>query len=153
MFCNNVLSHEKSSITKEFGSFFKHTFSSLSYSPVFLSHRESSVFILHTEDNSNNCMYNLEFQQIEFNLASQKSRGSFPDPDGIHYMMLKNLPNYSKTKMLQFYNYVWIYRVFLVHEICRTFPSINQEKNISYFSSCRPIFLSNTVSKIMQRLM
>ena len=104
-----------------------------------------------TQDNT---ILNSQFMLYELDTAIRKEKkNSTPGEDRITYEMLQHLPKGGKQALLKYYNDIWSsgdIPLNFKHAIIT--PILKPNKNRHEPSSYRPICLSITVGKIMERL-
>ena len=97
---------------------------------------------------------NSQFMLYELEIAIRKAKkNSTPGEDRITYEMLQHLPKCSKQALLKYYNNIWSSGDIpsnFKHSIIT--PILKVNKNQHDPSSYRPICLTSTVGKIMERL-
>ena len=96
---------------------------------------------------------NDSFSYNELKRAIRSSKNSTPGDDRISYVMLQHLPRQSLTALLFLYNEVWRTGNFPQawrHSVI--VPVLKAGKDKQNLSSYRPISLTGTVGKIMERL-
>lgn len=127
------------------------------YSEHFLKHkhsRESSQVI--TEPNTENKKHetlNLPISLSELKSALERCRNSSPGPDNIPYMFLKHLSAAAMQHLLNMYNIIWKTNQF--PEIWReatVIPILKQNKDKTNPQSYRPISLTSTLCKLMEKV-
>lgn len=97
--------------------------------------------------------YNKEFNINQLTQIMKTCRGSTPGPDGIHYKMLTNLNIKSKLFLLKFYNNLWTNHTFPNEWLIADVIPINKTgKDKKSPLSYRPIALTNTMCKVMEKL-
>lgn len=150
---NSVLSHDKMCIINELGTYFQSSFSTSLYPSNFLQPAFNSSLLLNVNSSLDKYSYNNPFTMLELHHSLNKSKGSSPGPDDVHYFMLKHLHSNHKLELLSFYNYIWNSRTF-PNDWSSSFlvPILKPNKDPHIPSSYRPICLSSTVSKTMQRM-
>lgn len=148
-----ILSNNKLDIIHELGSYFQHSFKSSLYDPSFIKPIFNTLLLANEHSCLDKYSYNLPFTIKELNISIHKSKGSSPGPDDVHYHMLKNLDEYQKHQLLEFYNFVWTSRTFPSDwKNSLLVPILKPRKDVHLSSSYRPICLSSTISKTMQRM-
>ena len=143
---------------------FAQTFSDISsnknYSEEFLKHKtdveQNQKHLFKNDSYENNKMhavneaFNLNELKRAIKIAKNKKA---PGEDSIPYELLKNLPNIALRKLLEMYNYIWSTGTFPTawkHSIVT--PILKAGKNPSDVKSYRPISLTATLCKVMERL-
>ena len=97
--------------------------------------------------------FNKNFTMFELELALKKCKSGAPGPDDIHYDILKALPQDSKIELLKLFNQSWAtgktpdsWSEAIIIPILK--PAKNSEDPASY----RPISLTSTFTKLMQKM-
>lgn len=97
--------------------------------------------------------YNCPFSTEELNLAIATLNHSAPGPDSIHNIMLKNLTPEKKEELLSLYNNSWNTGFIpSTWKTAKIVPILKPGKNPNMASSYRPIALSNTMLKLLERM-
>lgn len=97
--------------------------------------------------------YNVPFTLIELEHALKSTSDTAPGPDRIPYAFLKHLPSTYLSYLLSIYNYIWhtgIIPTAWTHAI--VVPIKKPGKCPSSPSSYRPISLTNTLIKLLERM-
>lgn len=97
--------------------------------------------------------FNKDFNMYELNLALDNCKNGAPGDDKIHYKILKNLPEESKTTLLQLFNQSWRdgktpdswSKAIII-------PLLKPNKDKQNPASYRPISLTSTFTKLMQKM-
>lgn len=147
------LSHNKTEILNEIGRHFQNSFSTSHYSSHFIQHQFDNSLLLQNHSNLDNYFYNDPFTYAELSASIHKSKGSSPGPDDIHYFMIKNLDASQKYELLKFYNFIWNSGTLpKAWTISFLVPILKPGKDPLFAVSFRPICLTSTVFKTMQRM-
>ena len=76
-----------------------------------------------------------------------------PGPDDIHYDIIKALPHESKIELLKFFNQSWSTgKTPDSWSEATIIPILKPTKNSEYPASYRPISLTSTFTKLMQKM-
>lgn len=76
-------------------------------SDTFRKHRDTQEKVTLCFYSNNTESYNDLFSLAELHLALNKANDSAPDPDQIHYQMIKHLPAVTLNLLLNIFNHVW----------------------------------------------
>lgn len=145
-----------------FAKTFTDTSSNTNYSSTFLAHKQNietnhSELFENTSDTTDNTKIrdlNEPFELHELRRAIRDSKKhSSPGDDNISYEMLQKLPKNSVKTLLALYNKIWKGNDFPVswrHSI--VLPILKTGKNPQSAASYRPISLTSTLCKIMEKL-
>lgn len=100
-----------------------------------------------------NDQFNCNLQMSELIQALQQCNRSSPGPDSIPYEMLKQLPPQCLQYLLDIYNYIWTGKIFqdLWHNAI-VIPIPKHDKDISLPENFRPITLTCTMCKLMEKI-
>lgn len=112
LFVNREINTNQTQILEELGSYFESTFSSINYTPSFISYKNSILSLTLPPDPYDHLEINKPFQISEIILALSKAKGSSPGHDEIHYEMLKRLSENQKYIILDFYNEIWTQHIY-----------------------------------------
>lgn len=97
--------------------------------------------------------YNKPFTFLEFEQALSNCKKGAPGPDEIHYDVIKNLPGSSKKLLLDLYNQSWnTGQTPSEWKIATIIPIPKPNKPKKDPSSYRPISLTSTFTKLMQKM-
>src|SRR6267154_332344 len=106
------------------------------------------------QENQDRKLINEDFKMNELeSVLKMVNKKSAPGADDIPYSFLINSPYNSKMYLLQFFNLSWAQGMIpnkLKHSIIK--PILKPNKNKSDISSYRPISLTSTLSKIMEKI-
>jgi len=97
---------------------------------------------------------NLPFEMHELvDAVRQCKRKSAPGPDRISYEMLKNIPRICLPTILRFFNLVWTKRKLPPDwKTAVVMPLLKPDKPPYKAESYRPVALTNTLCKVMERM-
>lgn len=132
---------------------FQHVSSNDHYHPEFLSHKmdtEKTKINIQPDNEPINTLFTLqEVEQVITELKNNKS----PGPDNVPFELIKNAPQEIKLILLKIYNYIWTTNAYpqywnTVEIVPIAKPGKDKTQPINY----RPIALSNTLSKIMEKI-
>ena len=124
-----------------------------SYDPDFTRRKvqiEEQPLQFNIDDVSN---YNDDITMAELQKAISRTGNSSPGPDGIPYIVLRNLPLPTLRVLLALYNRIWSDGTFPsiwhdAHVICIPKPNKDSSNPLNY----RPISLTNCLCKILERI-
>ena len=121
--------------------------------PVFAAHKQQCE--MSPADFSTTCYlpYNSDFTIAELEAVVRSLKDVAEGPDRVHNMMLKHLPRPVLTKLLQAFNSLWRGRQ--LPESWReaiVIPILKQGKNGDSPSDYRPISLTSSMCKVMEKL-
>ena len=144
---------DKEDIAKEIGSTFQNNSSSENYSDKFLSHKRSEENKTLNFKTNIKYNHNKRFKLRDLKRSLKKYKDSTPGPDGIHYRILKNLPNETLTILLDIINEHWD---------AQTFPESWREalllpipkpgKDHQNANNFRSIALTSCICKTVERM-
>lgn len=147
----NGLVTERKDIADSLARHFSNNSSSSNYSSKFRSYAAVTDFPLNTIDN--NSVYNQRFTLYEMKSALESCRGTSPGPDNVRYEMVKNLSDSSKIYLLNFYNLIWMEKVFPVNwRKALVIPILKSGKEATNRNNYRPISLTNCLCKLLERM-
>ena len=121
-----------------------------------LSSKESKIYdeINSSDENSTNTELNENFNLAELYRAIKNLKdNTSPGDDNINYELIKHLPRKAVKILLKFYNRLWqdgVLPVDFKHAII--IPIHKPDKDPTNPSSYRPISLTSTIGKLMERL-
>ena len=127
------------------------------YDPDFLVNKIQSDTVtelqLNAMEDYSDLNFNKEFSMYELELALNKCKNGAPGPDNIHYDIIKALPQESKFELLKLFNQSWkngktpdSWSEAIIIPILK--PNKSSEDPASY----RPISLTSTFTKLMQKM-
>ena len=97
--------------------------------------------------------FNKDFSMFELELALRKCKSGAPGPDNIHYDIIKALPHESKTELLKLFNQSWSTgKTPDSWSEATIIPILKPTKNSEDPASYRPISLTSTFTKLMQKM-
>lgn len=137
---------------------YKQVSSNDNYCPEFIEKKmakeqEYDLYMVNHTDPHLEIEYNKPFSLFELNAALNQCNSSAPGDDAIHYEMLKNLPANAKNKLLELYNQSW--KEGASPESwgeATIIPILKPNKDKANPASYRPISLTSTLTKVMQRM-
>ena len=132
---------------------FAHNSSSDNYSTEFtkIKSRQEKENLNFKSDNSED--YNLPFTLRELSESINKSHDTAPGPDGIHYQLLKHLPNDTKSLLLSIFNNVWSSgNIPQNWKEAIVIPIPKPDKDDTIPSNYRPISLTSCLCKTLERM-
>lgn len=134
---------------------FEGHFSNTHYKQPFLTTKEiieKKNKIIIKEDNKHQLNQSFKMWELNSIIKNLKNNKS-PGPDQIHNEMIKYLPGKTRFQLLEIYNHIWKYKVFpdTWREVI-IIPILKPNKSQMEPSNYRPIALSNTICKIMEKL-
>ena len=97
--------------------------------------------------------FNKDFSMFELELALRKCKSGVPGPDNIHYDIIKALPHESKVELLKLFNQSWSTgKTPDSWSEATIIPILKPTKNSEDPASYRPISLTSTFTKLMQKM-
>ena len=139
-------------ISEVLGQNFAAVSSDSNYSTQFLRHKTQSEQNL-PDFGTSNSPYNQPFTIIELERALGKTGDSAPGEDGVHYRMLKNMPQHAREHLVKIYNHFFLNSFFPERwRKAITVPLPKPKKNPNCPTSYRPIALTSCLCKLMERL-
>jgi len=140
-------------IANKLGNSFSVVSSNNNYTEQFLEHKNNVEQLPVDFSSEQNEIYNRPFTMSELQQCMSRSRNTAPGHDGIHYLMIKNLPNIAKEHLLKICNRIWNSEYFpLQWQSAIIIPIPKPGKNHSSPLNYRPIALTSCVCKIMERM-
>ena len=113
--------------------------------------KEEKNEIKFTSDNSES--YNQPFTLTKLQNSIFKSKNQAPDPDEIHYTLLKELPTICLKYRLDIYNNIWISgNILTIWKQAINIPILKKEKDPTDPTSYRPIALTSYACKTLERM-
>jgi len=128
------------------------------YTPEFLQYKQTKenelIDILHSNQlQHTDIEYNKDFTPFELNKALSTCKKGAPGEDGIHYTILKNMPQTTKSTLLQILNQSWNKsQTPDIWKNATITPILKPGKDKHNPSSYRPISLTSTFSKLLQKM-
>lgn len=93
------------------------------------------------------------FSLEELKYALTTSRNSASGPDEIPFALIKNLPESALNYLLQIYNFIWTSHTFpRIWKKSIIIPILKHDKNKTKSSSYRPISLTCTLCKLLEKM-
>jgi len=140
-------------ITNKLGSSFSAVSSNDNYTAQFLDHKNNVELLPIDFSPEDDEIYNRPFTLDELQQCLVRSRNTAPGIDGIHYLMIKNLPLKAKDHLLKIFNHIWYSDYFPPQwESAIIVPIPKPGKNHSSPINYRPIALTSCVCKVMERM-
>ena len=122
-------------------------------SPTFLAHKrrvEASPVLFPDDDGSD---YNVPITRAEFDDALKQCSNTAAGEDGIHYRMLKHLPDVSTCFLLSLFNRIWSEDSFPHQwQTAIVLPFLKAGKNPLVPSNYRPIALTSCLCKLLEKI-
>ena len=101
----------------------------------------------------NNEIYSKDFNLYELVEAIQLSHDSATGPDGIHYQMLKHLPDNFLETLLNIFNYIWTTGKFPEDwQYATIIPIGKHGKDPAEPNNYRPLALTSCLNKTLERI-
>ena len=150
---NGAVVTDPEELANHLGRFFSNISSDNNYSEEFLLHKIETEFSPVHFPPSNGESYNNIFTFNELETALQSCSDTSPGEDGIHYLMIKNLPHIQLLNLLNFFNYLWVTDSF--PESWRSaivLPFLKPNKPKHNMSSYRPISLTSCLCKLFEKM-
>ena len=121
--------------------------------PAFRNHKirqESSLIAFPPDDGSN---YNVPFTLAELREALRRCSNTAAGDDGIHYSMVKHLPDNSMTFLLDLYNRIWTEGAFpALWRVAIVLPFPKPGKDTLEWMNYRPIALTSCLCKLQEKM-
>ncbi|XP_076626788.1 uncharacterized protein LOC143344536 [Colletes latitarsis] len=109
--------------------------------------------LLHTDDNNMNPTLNVPISSKEITSTLSTTKNSAPGPDNIQNKLLKSLPKPGIDHLLKIYNCIWTHKVFPANwRKAIVVPILKSNKNKHKPESYRPIALTNTMCKLLEKI-
>ena len=138
-------------VAENLGSHFAAVSDPSQYSPNFQNIRKSKINIEVTANNNES--YNMIFTLKELEQALSTTESTSPGEDNIIYEMIKNLPEDAKKFLLKILNKIWQISIFPAGwKISLIIPVKKPNKDPNDASSYRPIALTSSICKLMERM-
>ena len=135
------------------GKFFSGISSDSNFSERFLLHKVESEFSPVHFPPSNGEKYNNPFNINELKNALNSCSDTSPGEDGIHYVMIENLPQEQLFNLLAFFNYLYITNTFPDNwRNAIVLPFLKPNKPSHSMSSYRPISLTSCLCKLFEKM-
>ena len=96
--------------------------------------------------------YNNNFTYAELELALSSLTSSSPGPDNIPYDFLIHLNTQQRSQLLKFYNFLWNTGIPHQWKFSHVLPIYKVGKSPTSTLSYRPIALTSSLSKVMERM-
>ena len=97
--------------------------------------------------------YNQEFNMEELKGAMKKTKNTSAGPDMIHIMMIRNLPENMIQLLLDIFNKIWTEHTFPTQwREATVLPFLKSGKDPKKAASYRPIALTSSICKLMERM-
>ena len=133
------------------GQHFSNICSASQYLPEFQETRSNTINIPRHSNNTES--YNLPFSMEELENSISNSSPTSPGEDDIRYEMLSNLPECSKTFVLDIFNGFWKYHSYPSSwKVEVVVPALKPGKNPELPTSYRPIALTSCLCKVFERM-
>lgn len=133
---------------------FEQNSSSQNYEDSFIRIKQRTEERTIKPTNSHRNIYDDPFTMIELQEALDTCKDTSPGPDGIHYLMIKNLPRKGKEILLRIYNDIWMNKFFpdcWKEALTIPIPIHKTGKPPDDPTSYRPIALTNCFCKLMEK--
>ena len=121
--------------------------------PAFQNHKirqESSLIAFPPDDGSD---YNVPFTLAELREALRRCSNTAAGDDGIHYSMVKHLPDNSMTFLLDLYNRIWTEGAFpALWRVAIVLPFPKPGKDTLEWMNYRPIALTSCLCKLQEKM-
>jgi ribonuclease HI len=124
----------------------------LSTDSIFMLHKQQAESIPITFPVGGNEFYNSSFNITELKQAVASAKSKAPGPDQIPFSFIQHLTSEQELQLLSFYNYLFIYGFPQQWREAIIIPILKPTKQASDVSSYRPIALTNTLCKIMEKM-
>ena len=143
---------EQRQIANKLAEHFSEKSKNINEDPFFLQHKSHCEKTKITFDGNDEETYNLPFTIEELNYALNSCTSKSPGPDSLPYSFIKNITKPQMAKLLDFYNF--IYRVGYPEQWSEglIIPLLKSQKISSKVESYRPITLTNTLGKLMEKM-
>ena len=143
----------KADIADTLGETFCHNSSSFNYSESSRKIKTEQKKVKLNFKSQNNEIYNKDFNLNELVEAIQLSHDSAIGPDGVHYQMLKHLPDNSLETLLNIFNYIWTTGKFPEDwQYATIIPNPKPGKDPVEPTSYRPIALTSCLCETLERM-
>lgn len=142
------------SIAEELAQAFEINASNKKYSEEFLKHKieTESNHITNNIHNNNIINHKITLHEIKLAISKLKTNTS-PGPDQIVNEMIKKLPEEAVKHIQKIYNQIWTLNQFPNKwKMVNIIPILKPGKNKTETTSYRPIALSNTLCKLMEKI-
>ena len=156
--CRPVLQDDTGLLTDplDVANYFGRSLSSISaglQSPTFLAHKhraEASPVLFPNDDGSD---YNVPITRAEFNEALKQCSNTAAGEDGIHYQMLKHLPDVTIDFLLSLFNRIWSEDSFPHQWLTAiVLPFLKAGKDPLLPNHYRPIALTSCLCKLLEKI-
>ena len=96
--------------------------------------------------------YNDAFDMRELRSALSNCKSTAEGPDGIHYEMLKHLPEETQEFLLKIFNRIWVLREYPNWNFFYILPFKKPGKSGNHPGDYRPIALTSCLCKLLERM-
>ena len=150
---NNHTISNPAEVIHELGSYFTSIPSNNNYTADFLVFKNQQELLQLNFLTDNLEDYNKPFNLYEFNMSLQPNKDTTPGDDNIPYDLYRLLPSIEKEKLVKFFNYIWSNQSFPTQwSNAHVIPIPKPNKPPTDPSSYRPISLTRTLGKIMEKM-
>ena len=150
---NDTFLTSEKDISKKLGETFSKYSSSNNYTPTFQRYKNTAEKSKLNFNSNNQENYNSPFSIEELKTSLSKAHNTACGPDGIHYQLLKSLPDPCLDVLLSLMNDIWLSgNVPSVWKQATVVPIPKPGKDHSDPSNYRPIALTSCVCKTMERM-
>ena len=150
---NDCLITEKQAVANVIASTIQSNSSSANKSRIFSKIEQEHLQKPCNFQSDNTEPYNLPFSLNELKSALQKCTDSAVGPDGIHYNLLKHIPESGLNILLAVFNHIWCSGFFPPSwKTAHIIPISKPGKDPSNPSNYRPIALTSCLCKLMERM-
>ena len=140
-------------ISNKLAQSFSNVSSTNNYSNAFRQHKINMEQIQLNLSDDQDEQYNRPFTMKELNHALSDTSDTSPGPDGIHYQMIKNLPQNAKEYLLSIYNKFFDEGYFPDQwKQAIVIAIVKPGKDILYCTSYRPIALTSCLCKLFEKM-
>ncbi|MEO1419229.1 MAG: reverse transcriptase family protein [Bacteroidota bacterium] len=148
---NDNLVTDPSEVADTMGKHFSEVSSARNYSEKFKEIRNNQPPLKTSK--SNDAAYNAPYSLREFSDALSSTESSSPGEDGIHYSMIRHLPDKAKTFLLKIMNRIWATGILpRSWKIAIIIPIQKPKKDPFQLTSYRPIALTSCACKLMEKM-
>ncbi len=150
---DSQITHHKQEIAEIIADHFYNISATKNYSPTFINLKQSAEEKEINYTDSSHEDYNRPFTLDELIFSLKNMKSSAAGPDSIHIDMIKKLNVASLEELLKFYNLLWkIGKIPVSWKSSHIIPLPKPEKDPHYPTNLRPISLTNTLCKIMEKI-
>ena len=140
-------------IIEKFGDYFSNISSNNNYTHEFILYKNAKELEQINFDTENNITLNEPFIIPELESVLNPSKNTTPGEDTIPYELYNLLPIAEKQKLIKFLNFLWLNHIFPDQwRNAHTIPILKPGKTPTSTNSYRPISLTNTLCKIMEKM-